>query len=124
MSRIRVVGLSALLSVAVLVGCEHSEPLKSGPAPRAGTGRGVAADVTAERLRNAASEPSQWMTYGGNYEEHRFSRLKQIDKTTLSTRPRLVRRLRHESPADRHSALHRWRDLRVDRLEQGLRVRR
>lgn len=40
----------------------------------------AAANVTAERLAHAASEPSQWMTYGGTYEEQRYSRLAQIDR--------------------------------------------
>jgi quinohemoprotein ethanol dehydrogenase len=38
-----------------------------------------AANVTAERLLNAAKEPGQWMTYGGTYSEQRFSALKKID---------------------------------------------
>ncbi len=38
-----------------------------------------AANVTAERLVNAAKEPGQWMTYGGTYSEQRFSLLKKID---------------------------------------------
>ena len=38
-----------------------------------------AAQVTDERLLNAAAEPSQWMTYGGSYSEQRFSPLKQIN---------------------------------------------
>ena len=37
-----------------------------------------AANVTAERLTNAANEPSQWLTYNGDYNEQRYSRLKQI----------------------------------------------
>ncbi|MGH8217128.1 MAG: PQQ-dependent dehydrogenase, methanol/ethanol family [Steroidobacteraceae bacterium] len=37
------------------------------------------ANVTAERLLHAASEPSQWMTYGGTYEEQRYSRLTQLN---------------------------------------------
>jgi len=36
------------------------------------------ANVTAERLLAAANEPSQWMTYNGDYNEQRYSRLKQI----------------------------------------------
>jgi PQQ-dependent dehydrogenase (methanol/ethanol family) len=36
------------------------------------------ADVTAERLLNAAQEPSQWLTYNGTYDEQRYSRLTGI----------------------------------------------
>src|ERR1044071_7218913 len=42
-----------------------------------------AANVTDQRLLNAASEPSQWMTYGGTYSEQRFSRLSQINKDNV-----------------------------------------
>jgi quinohemoprotein ethanol dehydrogenase len=51
-----------------------------------------AADATAnaprvvddERLRNAASEPDNWLTHGGTYLEQRFSPLTQIDKDSLA----------------------------------------
>ena len=39
----------------------------------------AAANVTAKRLTAAASEPAQWMTYGGTYSEQRFSPLKQVN---------------------------------------------
>ena len=42
-----------------------------------------AAKVTDKRLLNAASEPSQWMTYGGTYSEQRFSALKKINKDNV-----------------------------------------
>ncbi len=76
-------GLGALLSI-VLCTAAHAQTT---PATGA-QGRGAAvlaspANVTAERLSNAASEPSQWMTYGGTYEEQRFSRLKQIDRSNV-----------------------------------------
>ncbi len=73
---LRAVCLSAALLAAVS-GCSSSD------SAQAATKGGKAANVTAKRLANAASEPSQWMTYGGNYEEHRFSGLKQIDKNTV-----------------------------------------
>ena len=41
------------------------------------------ANVTAKRLLDAASEPSQWMTYGGTYSEQRFSRLRQINRDNV-----------------------------------------
>ena len=37
-----------------------------------------AARVTEARLENAIDEPGQWMTYGGTYNEQRFSRLDRI----------------------------------------------
>ena len=36
--------------------------------------------MTAERLLHAHAEPSQWLTYGGDYEEQRYSRLQQINR--------------------------------------------
>lgn len=41
------------------------------------------ANVTQERLLHADSEPSQWMTYGGDYEEQRYSRLSQINRDNV-----------------------------------------
>ena len=45
----------------------------------------AAANVTTERLLNAANEPSQWLTYNGDYNEQRYSRLKQIDTENVSS---------------------------------------
>jgi quinohemoprotein ethanol dehydrogenase len=44
-----------------------------------------AANVTAARLVKAADEPGQWMTYGGTYSEQRFSPLRKVDATNVST---------------------------------------
>ncbi len=38
----------------------------------------AAAQITADRLRNAADEPHNWLTYSGNYSSTRHSRLDQI----------------------------------------------
>jgi len=43
-----------------------------------------AANVTSERLSNAASEPSQWMTVGGTYEERHYSPLNEVNRDTVS----------------------------------------
>ncbi len=42
------------------------------------------AAVTGDRLKNAASEPGQWMTYGGTYQEQRYSQLAQITPDNVS----------------------------------------
>jgi PQQ-dependent dehydrogenase (methanol/ethanol family) len=78
-------GLSALLSVT-LVGCERSAepvseaemqaPAVAAPEPAQPVS---AANVSNERLLNAAAEPSQWMSYGGTHDEQRYSRLTQIN---------------------------------------------
>ncbi|WP_235505752.1 PQQ-dependent dehydrogenase, methanol/ethanol family [Variovorax sp. Root411] len=43
----------------------------------------LAADVNAERLRNAAKEPGNWMTVGGTYAEARYSTLNQINSANV-----------------------------------------
>lgn len=65
--RIHGLGIGLLLSAASL---GHAAP---------------AANVTAARLLKAANEPGQWMTYGGTYSEQRFSPLKKIDASNVST---------------------------------------
>lgn len=42
-------------------------------------------DVTYDEILHAASHPSDWLTYGGNYSSQRFSELKQIDKQNVNT---------------------------------------
>jgi PQQ-dependent dehydrogenase (methanol/ethanol family) len=44
---------------------------------------GPAARVDAQRLLHAESEPSQWLTYGGDYGEQRYSRLTQINRDNV-----------------------------------------
>jgi PQQ-dependent dehydrogenase (methanol/ethanol family) len=46
-------------------------------------GSADAAKVSDARLRNASSEPDQWLTYGGTQDEQRFSRLKQINAANV-----------------------------------------
>ena len=36
-------------------------------------------NVDQERLVNAENEPNQWLTYGGTYNEQRYSTLDQIN---------------------------------------------
>jgi PQQ-dependent dehydrogenase (methanol/ethanol family) len=40
--------------------------------------------VDDERLRTAAGEPESWLTYGGTYDEQRYSRLDAIDESNVS----------------------------------------
>jgi putative heme-binding domain-containing protein len=39
--------------------------------------------VTFDRLRNAAAEPQNWLTYWGDYQGQHYSALKQIDTTNV-----------------------------------------
>ena len=41
--------------------------------------------VTYERLRNAAKEPHNWLTYGGDYFSHRYSLLTQITPANVKS---------------------------------------
>jgi len=63
-------GLSAFV-LGIMAATAHSDPA----AP--------AANVTAQRLLHADSEPSQWLTYGGDYNEQRYSRLTQINRDNV-----------------------------------------
>ena len=38
-----------------------------------------------ERIRNAGSEPGNWLTYSGTYAGHRFSALDQITPANVAT---------------------------------------
>ncbi len=42
-------------------------------------------EVTYDEILHAASHPSEWLTYGGNYSSQRFSELKQINKQNVNT---------------------------------------
>ena len=42
------------------------------------------AQVSYERIKNAAREPASWLTYSGNYASHRFSALDEIDASNVS----------------------------------------
>jgi quinohemoprotein ethanol dehydrogenase len=52
--------------------------------PESPQGQTAPANVTAERLLKATSEPSQWMTYNGDYNEQRYSRLKGINTENVA----------------------------------------
>ena len=45
--------------------------------------RGLQAQVTYERLLNAAQEPQNWLTYSGTYFSNRHSPLRQVDPTNV-----------------------------------------
>jgi glucose dehydrogenase len=61
------------LSLA-LVGCQQAKPRAPRPCCARSPGQ-----VDAQRLADASKGSTQWITYGGNYEETRFSPLKLID---------------------------------------------
>jgi quinohemoprotein ethanol dehydrogenase len=63
-----------LVSAAAIVACNSPSP-DSGTAPTAVT----AANVDADRLANAGSDPDNWMSHGRTYAEERFSPLTDIN---------------------------------------------
>jgi len=71
-------GVALLLPVA-MAGCAKKEkavdvsPLLANPAA-----------VTQERLLKGTSDTADWATYGGSYNEQRFSPLKQVDTSSVS----------------------------------------
>ena len=44
----------------------------------------LAGQVPFERIAASAAEPGSWLTYSGNYAGHRYSALKQIDRTNVA----------------------------------------
>ena len=85
MSRTRILALaivSALL--AACGGSEENATTSGSPATPAGAGNTPAvANVDQERLNNAALEPDQWLTFGGTYNEQRYSPLSQINRDNV-----------------------------------------
>ena len=71
------------LGVGVLAAAAMSWALSSGAV--ASSQHADPANVTPERLAKAASEPGQWMTYGGTYSEQRFSPLTKINASTIGS---------------------------------------
>ena len=72
----------ATLSAALLTACGGKPPASDPVKPAA---EAVLADVTTERLINAAATPAEWLTHGGTYDEQRHSGLTGIDKTNVAS---------------------------------------
>src|SRR5687768_10796858 len=85
--------IATAMAVALLSGCQPDEQETAqttesiaSPAPVAQQPAGAitaAANVTTERLLNAANEPSQWMMVGGTYEERHYSPLAEIKSDNI-----------------------------------------
>lgn len=76
----------AIALPALAAGCSYSNPAvsvdqgKEAPVHAVGS-----AAVNMDRVLNAASEPSSWLTVGGDYNEQRFSKLDQLNETNVET---------------------------------------
>ena len=44
----------------------------------------LSAQIPYDRIAKASSEPGSWLTYSGDYSGHRYSALKQIDRTNVA----------------------------------------
>lgn len=60
----------------------HAKPFHELSEAR-GTAPGVVEGLTYERLRNARSEPHNWLTYYGSYDGQRYSQLDQINRDNI-----------------------------------------
>jgi alcohol dehydrogenase (cytochrome c) len=58
---------------------ERSAPFSALDASKVGSAPPVARTVTFDRIRNARSEPQNWLTYYGSYNGQRYSTLDQIN---------------------------------------------
>jgi quinohemoprotein ethanol dehydrogenase len=85
MCRSGLVGLGSVFALLLAAcGGGGSSDSDSPPAPPPAVTPNPVANVTEQRLLNAASEPSQWMTYGGDYQERHYSGLSQINQSNVS----------------------------------------
>ena len=75
----RLLGLSLLLP-ALLAGCKRAEQPAADATPAVLENP---AAVTSQRLLDASKGVTQWITYGGDHSEQRFSALKQIDASNV-----------------------------------------
>lgn len=68
--------VAAALLAGTVIGCASDGSSSSDPLARP-------AAVTQDRLEKGTSDPNQWPSYGGGYDEQRFSPLKQINDTNV-----------------------------------------
>ena len=69
----------ALLAVALFLGA-CNKPSDDTENVIRGTDESAFAPVTGERITNSQTNQKEWLTYGGTYQEQRFSTLDQINE--------------------------------------------
>jgi quinohemoprotein ethanol dehydrogenase len=74
-----------LLGAALLLPFAFTACQKAGTPGTASNPLANPAAITQERLLKGTEDPNQWPTYGGSYNEQRFSPLKKIDTTNVGT---------------------------------------
>jgi glucose dehydrogenase len=81
---INVVALG-MISLMVLIGLSPSEQTSSSQAPETGaTASDTLGQIDTTRIVNADAAPGDWLAYGRDYREQRFSPLTQINKVLMS----------------------------------------
>lgn len=88
MKTIVIIGLAVLAAFGVFLMTLPDEEIAPEsvvePTPPAETSSSTIGMIDDARINNAESEPGNWLAYGRDYEEQRFSPLEQINKSTVS----------------------------------------
>lgn len=76
--------VTVLLAMLSLQACKQEQPVTNQTPGSVAVEQRVAADVNAERLSQADTEPGNWMAVGRTYNEQRFSPLDQINAENVA----------------------------------------
>ena len=87
MSKFRVFILASLTLILVACGgSEEAAPTANSASVTPASSSSAESEfgrIDQERLNNASNEPEQWLTYGGTYNEQRYSGLDQINTENI-----------------------------------------
>jgi len=76
--------VAALVAALALQACKAEKPADEAAAEPGAPPQQAVADVNAERIINADSEPGNWLSHGRTYDEQRFSPLDQVNADNAS----------------------------------------
>ena len=76
--------LGAALSLSILSACGSGDPVSETPPALAPEATSIAASVNTQRILDAEATPSEWLSYGFNYEETRHSPLTNINTANVA----------------------------------------
>ena len=82
MKRVELLGLVVLLGFLLQAGCSDDPNQTATNSANSGTDSDIG-QIDDARINNAESEPGNWLAYGRDYEEQRFSPLKQINRESV-----------------------------------------
>jgi quinohemoprotein ethanol dehydrogenase len=80
--RVELLGLVVLLGFLLQAGCSDDPNQTATNSANSGTDSDIG-QIDDARINNAESEPGNWLAYGRDYEEQRFSPLKQINRESV-----------------------------------------